>query len=570
MVIFEQITWRNLLSTGAVPTTIDFRRNSTTLITGKNGHGKSTLLDAVCFVLFNRPYRNINKNQLINTINKRDLFVELSFSIGSNRYIVRRGMKPNLFEIIQNDVKLEQDAAIRDFQNYLETRILQLNYRAFTQLVIIGSASYVPFMQLSAAHRREVIEDLLDIRVFTTMNSLLKEKIQANRDAIIAEENRLASARDVLNVYLKSQIESDQSVQSRIEEIDEQIQVARQSIAAIKREATELVAEIESADQISKRSNEIRENIRILEQTKSQIEDRRRRLAKTSAFYHTNSSCPSCSQEIDEKFKNDKLCMIDQKLALADDHIGKVVDKITALRDELVAIDVELTRCHQLKSKLVDLRIDLAKYESVVSSLIESKNTTMAGTSVDHKEAIKQTRRQIKQSENALVSLKKQRQMIDVAGELLRDRGIKSKIIKQYIPLINKTINRYLADMGFVVHFELDENFNETIKARHRDDFTYASFSEGEKARLDAAIMFTWRAIAKIKNTMHTNLLILDETFDASADADAAEAFIKLIRDECANDNVFVISHRMELVDSFHGLIQFEKVKGFSRMGSTQ
>ena len=567
MIVFKRLTYKNLFSTGSIPTVVDFGRHASTLITGKNGCGKSTLTDAICYVLFNRPYRNINKPQLINSINKKELLVEIEFSIGSQNFVVRRGMKPNIFEIIKDGKSLEHDAAVKDFQEYLEQKILQLNFRSFTQLVVIGSANYTPFMELSAAHRREVIEDLLDIRVFTSMNQLLKERIQSNKEQIKTTDDLLTLTNERLNIYIHQQVDVEKDIAARIDAIkvdiatnEEEIKEVQDKIAGLKEYISQQEERLEDVDKWATRQTK-------LENFEHRMKEKMRGAKKAIDFYSNNDVCPTCTQQIGESFKATEI--------LKKQSVEQEVS------DGLEKLNVELAKVHEALEELTQIQSDVQSAHRKVAAFnahiaaITSNNTKLnselqkvAATAPQKNQAaqIKELKKTIVSTNKTKSELLYDKQVLDLASDLLRDKGIKARIIKQYVPLINKIINKYLTEMGFMVHFELDETFSETIKSRHRDDFSYASFSEGEKARINFGVMLTWRTIAKLKNTMNTNLLILDETFDGSIDIDAAESFVKLLRDECGDSNVFVISHRVELTDVLHGHIMFEKVKGFSRI----
>ena len=553
MIIFEKLRWKNFLSTGNSFTEIDFVRHPTTLIVGENGSGKSTCLDALCFGLFNKPFRNINKPQLVNSINNKKMQVEVEFKIGSKKYKVIRGMKPHIFEIYCDGAFIDQDAAARDTQKYLEDSILKLNYKSFTQIVILGSASFTPFMQLGQSTRREIIEDILDIQIFTTMNSLLREKTAALKLEILQIESELELAKHKTNVqkeYIDT-LESDKSkklknLEAQIEELVEEIESNQKTINS--REAKKLA--------LGNPKQEQRELETHRSSFKSQIIQAERELD----FYENNEDCPTCKQGIPHEHKEEvkqRKSKEIQDLSKATKGLDKQYEKVVSTLEKFVEISDEI---QELQTEVISQE----RYRNTLQSDLNSAKENR-GNIDDENKKLKSMAREVVEK-NTLRSEKNEDQHFNtVAGILLKDTGIKTRIIRQYLPAINKLVNKYLAAMDFFVHFELDEKFNETIKSRHRDRFSYASFSEGEKQRIDLALLFTWRTIAKMKNSASTNLLLLDEVFDSSLDNNGVDYVMNLLDTIGDQTNVFVISHKGDqLFDKFRGQIKFEKKQNYS------
>ncbi len=553
MIIFEKLRWKNFLSTGNSFTEIDFVRHPTTLIVGENGSGKSTCLDALCFGLFNKPFRNINKPQLVNSINNKKMQVEVEFKIGSKKYKVIRGMKPHIFEIYCDGAFIDQDAAARDTQKYLEDSVLKLNYKSFTQIVILGSASFTPFMQLGQSTRREIIEDILDIQIFTTMNSLLREKTAALKLEILQIESELELAKHKTNVqkeYIDT-LESDKSkklknLEAQIEELVEEIESNQKTIDS--REAKKLALGNPKQEQ---RDLETHRN-----SFKSQIIQAERELD----FYENNEDCPTCKQGIPHEHKEEvkqRKSKEIQDLSKATKGLDKQYEKVVSTLEKFVEISDEI---QELQTEIISQE----RYRNTLQSDLNSAKENR-GNIDDENKKLKSMAREVV-DKNTLRSEKNEDQHFNtVAGILLKDTGIKTRIIRQYLPAINKLVNKYLAAMDFFVHFELDEKFNETIKSRHRDRFSYASFSEGEKQRIDLALLFTWRTIAKMKNSASTNLLLLDEVFDSSLDNNGVDYVMNLLDTIGDQTNVFVISHKGDqLFDKFRGQIKFEKKQNYS------
>lgn len=570
MITFESISWKNLLSTGNNPTKIDLNTGETTLIIGENGAGKSTILDALCFALFGKPFRRIKKPSLLNSVNGKKLVVELEFSTNGRSYKIIRGIKPNRFEIFMDDVMINQSSTVKDYQEHLEKFIIKMNYKSFTSIVILGSASFTPFMQLSAADRRVVIEDLLDIQVFSTMNVLVRQRMQENKEQL--NLNKVAS-RSVIDKtkYIESNIASAneagtkkaEATRSKILEMQKSINVLGDDILDIER-----LIKADGHDHTGF-MNTLTSKQQKLVSLKGQIQNNKSRLERELSFYKKNETCSQCKQDLDPDFKenivNEKSLLLDEcsdgvdKLDLELSDVIKSINDIAeknAERNRLEAEQINLTNQRMVMHKRVSEMIkELSEGTGEASLYNQWKNDLAAG------------KEEMKKLHNERLMLADQNSVLDITMRLLKDGGIKSKIIKQYLPVINKKVNQYLGALEFFVNFELDENFNETMKARHLDDFSYASFSEGEKMRIDLALLFTWRTVAKMRNSVHTNLLILDEVFDSSLDGAGTEEFLKIMMTLVGDTNVFVISHKTDqLVDKFDKVIRFEKYKNFSRI----
>jgi DNA repair exonuclease SbcCD ATPase subunit len=570
MLHFSSIRWKNFLSTGNVYTEIQFDRSPSTVIVGENGAGKSTILDALCFALFNKPFRNIKKPQLLNTINQKDLKVEVSFRTGGHDYKVIRGIKPAVFEIYKDDKMLDQTGAAKDYQVILEETILKLNYKSFTQIVVLGSASFTPFMQLSARDRREVIEDLLDIQIFSNMNMLLKDRIAENKNEMteIAYQIELVENKiEVKKDYLK-QIQED--LQHQIEEYNwmidqemESIKTKQESVDRLNAEIQTLLDEIADKTSVENKSTKVDE---LLKKLKEKIKKGNKRVT----FFHENCNCPTCDQEIDDDVKEKKIQDTNAILAKTETAIQdleKEEENLLARRNAIFeinsAISYKQTSVTEIQNEIQQCNKGIELYKNKIDSL---RTKSVDNSSSDGTDTIDDLTNELSAVNNRKEQLSYDKELYTVASSILKDGGIKTKIIRQYVPIINKLVNKYLAAMDFFVNFELDEEFNEVIKSRGRDDFSYASFSEGEKARIDISLMLTWRAVAKLKNSVNTNLLILDEVFDSSMDANGVEILMGLFN-ELSDTNIFVISHKGDvLVDKFRSQIKFEKVKSFSRI----
>ena len=571
MIIFKSISWMNFLSTGNSANTVLLDKSPTTLIVGRNGEGKSTILDALCFALFGKPFRNINKGQLVNSINQKNCMVEIKFSVSNVEYRIRRGIKPNLFEIYQNDVLMNQDSANRDYQKILEQQILRLNYKTFTQVVILGSASFVPFMQLPSTQRREVIEDILDIKIFSTMNSLLKERAQETKDAINRTETEIKSAKD--------KVESQQAIiktiseakTSAIENIRTKISANSVEILSSESEIELILSEIDTLKASINDKETVAEDIEKAKSIKSKLLHKIETCEHHTEFFSEHDVCPSCNQDIAEQYKESIIKDLNDKLMEQNGKVGELETILSNLNEKLSGII-------KVQSEITHKNIELSSRNSTITLLnkqikemqVEIEGTKTDTTNIDEeKTKLRELAKAAMDMIDAKTVLQETKNLQDVASMLLKDTGIKTAIIREYLPAMNKLINKYLNAMEFYVHFELDESFNEKIKSRHRDEFTYASFSEGEKMRIDLAILFTWRQIAKMKNSVNTNLLILDEIFDSSLDNAGTDYFLSVM-DQFEKSNVFVISHKGDqLFDKFRSVIKFEKKNDFSLISTS-
>ena len=566
MILFKTLRWKNLLSTGNYFTEIALNSNANTLIIGTNGSGKSTMLDALCFGLFGKPFRNVNKPNLLNSINNRDCVVEIEFSIGNKEFKIVRGIKPNIFEIYQDTVLLNQDAAVRDYQDYLERFILKLNYKSFTQIVILGSASFTPFMQLSAADRRAIIEDLLDIQIFSTMNSLIKERLATNKDQTVSKKNDIALLLQKYELKKEHQDKLNQDNEEKVKEYEKEILLHRETIRTLHDDINNLEQAKQTLSEICAKIPENEKKITAFKKVESQIESKISKVGTDREFYEHNADCPTCRQAITLEFKEGQLSELGTKEHELASGLAELQTKIT----EQESVVAEL---REKEKELSNVRIQLATTQTSVKGLNESiaklekqiKQVQKPKENVDENE-LDIIKKEVEQAQDELKQLLDEKAYYDVASSLLKDTGIKTNIIKQYLPVINKLVNKYLTNMDFFVNFNLDESFKETIKSRHRDEFSYHNFSEGEKQRIDMALMLTWRAVAKLKNSTNTNLLILDEVFDSSLDTSGTEDLMKILH-SLDDVNLFVISHKGDILqDKFANTIRFDKVKNFSRI----
>ena len=569
MINFHKIRWKNVLSTGQNFIEIDLDKNPTTLIVGENGSGKSTILDALTFSLFGKAFRNINKSQIINSINDRNCLIETEFSIGNRHYLVRRGIKPNLFEIEVDGALINQDAKVRDYQEHLEKNILKLNYKSFTQIVVLGSSSFVPFMQLKSNDRRIIIEDLLDIQIFSTMNFILKSKVSNLKEEQYQNELNLSKAEtalelqeDFISKMKKSNKQLIASNQKKIKDSHKQVEKYNSLVATCDKEIATLQKLVNDFDKEQKKHQK-------LELYQNEIEKNVKKLEKEIEFYNENTDCPTCKQTIDDEHRNCEIHSKEEKKIELNDAINKIG---TDIKESISVISEMMTtqeNIGNIQSTITQHNVSI----SAINQYIEKINEEIKQLNENDEDVSNASTKlkKIKSEQKDFLSLKEQQSNLqsiyDTASVLLKDGGIKTLIVKKYLPIMNKLINKYLASMDFYVSFNLDENFNETIKSRFRDEFTYASFSEGEKMRIDLALLFTWRAIAKLKNSMSTNLLILDEVFDSSLDEDGTSDFLKIIHSLGSASNVFVISHKGEILyDKFKHMIKFQKIKNFSRI----
>lgn len=571
---FHKVRWKNFLSTGNDWTEIQLDRSASTLILGDNGSGKSTMIDAITYALYGKPYRNINKPQLVNSITGKGLLVELEFNIGTKKYLIRRGMKYNVFEVFCNDIMLNQNAAAKEYQDHLEKNIIKMSHKSFCQVVVLGTANFTPFMQLAAYHRREVIEDMLDLQVFAKMLNLLKEQVGQTKTDITDNAYELKLIAEKIRMYKENLSSIQQNNQDLARARTVQLQELLGELKELEADLIKATAEVES------RSADVSEYDGLVSKRRKfqqGIEDlRRKQLVHKEHidFFHDNDTCPTCTQAIDEDFKADYVTNRTSKIKVLEDGIEEaeaILFKMDTRIEELELVRSEISKLertqHSLEIKIQALNRSRISYQNEIRELETKSSKTSDADSVgliallDEQKALQDKREE-------LLRLK---QTQDHASMMLKDGGIKTKIIKQYIPIINKLVNKYLAAMDFFVNFELNEKFEEVIKSRHRDEFSYNSFSEGEKARLDLALLLTWRALAKLRNSASTNLLILDEVFDGSLDVSGSDDLLNILTSDIAGpqpfDNIFVISHKSDnLYDKFHSAIRFSKTKNFSKM----
>lgn len=567
MILFKKIRYKNLLSTGNLFTEIDLNTHNTSLIVGENGAGKSTILDALSFVIFGKAFRKINKAQLINTITQKNLVVEVEFSIGTNNYKIIRGAKPNIFEVYQNDIILNQSAEMKDYQEILEKQIMKVNHKSFCQVVVLGSATFQSFMQLNTAQRREIIEDLLDLQIFTTMNSLLKDKVLINSDSLNTCSNNKKIAEEKIKLireHMQEMQNNNDAIiaekKERIEETKSQLEILTAQQNNINEEAKELASQTANLETLENKMTK-------LQSLKHKIEANLAIVNKEVAFFNSHDNCPTCKQEIDHDFK----C---EAIDTRNTNITEIQDGLDKLSAEYDKVNSEIKNMNlinnQVRQKVINYHVIDTKINSLntyVKQLNNEINSIQKTVEEQDNTKIGDLEKEFSDIEKTHSELSEERQLLNAAGVLLKDGGIKSKIIKQYIPVINKLINKYLSAMEFMCQFELDENFNETIKSRYRDVFSYESFSEGEKMRIDLAILFTWRAVSKLRNSINTNLLIMDEVFDSSLDSNGTEEFLKILNSLTFDTNTFIISHKTDqLFDKFERVIKFEKHKNFSRI----
>lgn len=564
---FNYVKYKNILSTGNSWTEIQLDKNKSTLIVGENGAGKSTMLDAICFALYGKPFRRINKPQLVNSINQKNMEVEVSFKTGGKDYIIKRGIKPNIFEIWRGTELLNQDAAARDYQSYLEEHVLKMNFKSFGQIVVLGSSTFVPFMQLPAASRREVIEDLLDIQIFTNMNVLLKEKIVSNKNDIQEVKykidllkQKISDAKDHNASILKIKKTEVQKIKKKVQEHLDFIDEENDRISAIEEQVFAKYNTIKDKDQILNKLQE-------LYKLDANLLSKKNKLETDNLFFVDNDNCPTCRQEIDEQFKTHTIET--NKIKIHD-----VIQGYDLLKDKVTKTELRKQAISDVESEITQLNMKIQEHRANV----KISKTTLKGMKKDLLEAEKDVKeidtQKIHDLELDLQTYRKdeehlinQREILSVVASMLKDGGIKTRIIKQYVPVMNKLINKYLAAMDFFVDFQLDESFNETILSRFRDSFSYASFSEGEKLRIDLSLLFTWRAVSKLRNSVSTNLLVMDEIMDSSLDSAGTEEFLKIINELSEDSNIFIISHKGDqLADKFKSTIKFKKIKNFSVM----
>lgn len=566
---FKNVRWKNFLSTGDNFTEIQLNRNDSTLIVGQNGAGKSTLLDALSYGLFGKPYRNINKPQLVNSINNKNCVVEVEFSVGSTEFKIVRGIKPGIFEIWQNGTMINQSSTSRDYQEFLEQNVLKLNHKSFHQIVVIGSASFTPFMQLAPGQRRTIIEELLDIQVFSRMNQLLKEKIARTKEQISDANNQLEIIAE--KVRLQNKYISDVESLAKDQIRDKQTSIANNqaSIQNLQTKNGELSAQLDLLIQRQKDLKAVSTKKQKLAGFGVKLESTLKTLQDNRAFFVESTSCPTCSQEITPETRQDHVHRCDSKIGEIDEGLKKLKDEVEAVIAQENDLLTQIEIFQQAQMDIVANNASITALQNSINALekeilkIESHEGDVGAAVADLK-ALTIEKERISELKLSLIDLQNYNH---IANEMLKDTGIKTKIVKQYLPVINKLVNQYLQTLDFFVLFNLDESFNETIKSRYRDEFTYASFSEGEKQRIDLSLLFTWRQIARMKNSANTNLLILDETFDSSLDNDGIDNLMKILNTVTQDTNVFIISHKGDVLDSkFRNKIEFIKERNFSRI----
>ena len=569
MINFSKVRYKNFLSTGQQFIEVDLQKSNTTLVVGENGAGKSTMLDALCFGLFQRAFRNIKKDQLINSLNERDCVVEVYFTVGQKSYKIVRGIKPNIFEIWCDGDMLNQDAAQRDYQKHLEQQIFKLNFRSFTQVVILGNASFVPFMQLRARHRRQVVEEILDIEIFSKMNLMFREKAKA-QDEIIKQDDFEYSILDTKIEDKKSYIDdisnrSNDLADSKKADLNKaitDISNYEEDVKKVRIDIAELQKEILDETKVNAKHKQLHNLEAKLENTCSKHK-------KDLSFFQSHNDCPTCQQAIDEAFKSTMISKKAEKIQEVESALGQIEKeiktnemKLDTINKTMVTIREKELLINRYETSIEEIKKQTTRLAQEIAELTDEKVSTAEQTG-----ELNQLQEQLIETDIKKKKDKEHKVYIDTARALMQDTGIKTKIIKQYLPIMNQYINKYLADMDFFVNFTLDEEFNETIKSRYRDEFNYHSFSEGEKLRIDLAILFTWREIAKLKNSTNTNLLILDEIFDSSLDTSGTDEFMRILHTTMGNENVFVISHKGDtLIDKFPRVLKFEKHKNFTRM----
>lgn len=567
MIIFSKIRWKNFLSAGGQFTEVSLNRSPTTLIVGENGAGKSTILDALCFGLFGKAFRNINKPQLVNSINGKDCLVEIEFKIGEKNYKVRRGIKPGVFEIYSNGDLIDQSAATKDYQRLLEENILKVNFKSFTQIVILGSATFTPFMQLPLGHRREIIEDILDIQIFSSMNQLLKDRMLHLKDSIKDKESKIEILKERVKIQ-QTFIENLQNANNKkiesnlnsIKKTEKEIEENNLKISALRKEIEDLSETISDIKDL--KSKRVRYDHHF-----SSLEGKQKSLSKEEVFFQEKDHCPTCTQTIPDDLRDKRLGVLRSKNAEIEVALEQLKTQYAEIEEKIEARETVQEKISELNKRVIDISYRISAGQDYISKL-QTEITGFSTNTCDiekEKHKLKELAKEVLELSKQKSSLSEEKQYADVCSILLKDTGIKTKVIKQYLPVINKLVNKNLALMDFFVHFELDESFNEVIRSRHRDEFSYSSFSEGEKQRINLALLFTWRTIAKMKNSVNTNLLILDEIMDGSMDGIGLDYVMELLNEASESSNIFVISHRGDqLSDKFRSALKFEKKNNFS------
>jgi DNA repair exonuclease SbcCD ATPase subunit len=570
MINFKKIRYKNFLSTGNHFTEIDFQQHHTNLIIGTNGAGKSTMLDALTFGLFNKPFRKINKPQLVNTTNERECVVEIEFTVNNKEYLVRRGIKPNVFDIEVNGVPLHKEADDRSNQRILEENILKVNYKSFTQIVILGSSTFVPFMQLTTSNRREVIEDLLDIRIFSAMNGLIKDQIRVRRDQVKSLELKKDTLKDKMKMQQNFIEELENRGNANIDSNNEKISKLDEELVAYMKQNAVLEEDIHRYTKEQEEVTGAADKLSKLNNLKGKLSQKVSTITKEHKFFTENTVCPTCTQEIEEEFRVNRISDAQNKAKELKDGYAELEKTIKSEQErerQFIALSQEITKLtHGISQNNTRISLnqrqirDLEHEIQTITSNLQNRNT-------EH-EKLEEFRENLQKTIEDLSDKKQEIVHYDFAYSLLKDDGVKTKIIKKYLPFINQQVNRYLQMMDFYINFKLDGEFNETVESPIHEHFSYSSFSEGEKMRIDLSLLFTWREVARLKNSVNTNLLIMDEVFDSSLDGFGTEEFLKIIRYVIKDANIFVISHKTDLHDKFESVLKFDKVKGFSTMVS--
>lgn len=568
MLVFQKLRYKNFLSSGDSFTEIDFLANNTNLIIGTNGAGKSTILDALTFVLFNKPFRKINKPQLVNSVNEKNCLVEIEFSNNNRQYLVRRGIKPNVFDIEVDGKLLDKRGDDRDNQVTLEENILKVNYKSFTQIVILGSSTFVPFMQLSAAHRREVIEDLLDIRVFSSMSSIVKDRIRTVRDQLKILDLKKSSLREKGEMQAKFIDDITKRGEVNIKKKNDSIKEYLLEQQNLQEKSIEVLSKIESLNIELEELKGAGDKLRELGGLKGKIQQKITTLSKNHKFFNDNKTCPTCTQDIDEDLRQTKLTEfgIDaKKLKGGYQELEAAIEKEEYRESNFNDLSTEVL---ELNKTLASSNSDISNINKTITNLHSEVSTIRESidNQAESKETLKSIVHKLKSVVNEITNLNVEMEKHQFLNELLKDGGVKTSIIKKYIPLINKHVNKYLQMMEFYINFNLDEEFNETVVSPIHERFSYSSFSEGEKMRIDLSLLFTWREVARVRNSVNTNLLIMDEVFDSSLDGFGTEEFLKIIRYVVKDANIFIISHKTELHERFDSVLTFEKERGFSKL----
>jgi DNA repair exonuclease SbcCD ATPase subunit len=571
VIVFKKIKYKNFLSTGNTPIEVDLRRSPTTLIIGQNGSGKSTLLDALCWALFNKPFRIIKKEQMINTINQQDCEVEIEFDVGTKQYRVKRGVKPNLFEIYCNGQLIDQNASNIDYQKYLERNIMKLNYRSFIQVVILGSSLYEPFMKMKSRYRKEAVEEILDIKVFSHMDWMLRDQQGQLSKEILDVRHKC----DLIETKYETELKHFNALSDlNTNDIDvkkEQIEKNNKANQTYALKVEELNKEIDSIKDELENKKETDDKLKQLLKMETKIEHNLQSHKKNLEFFEENDNCPTCTQKLEPEFRGEKIAYEKGKITVLSDGVKKLTEEVTKMEEKV-------NHFGAISKKLSDLYVDIAKVNTSLTELnsysnkiheeilqLENKQTDSKKIATD----LQQLKEELETIKVERDKITEQKKYVDVLREILSEKGAKTQIIRKFLPIMNTLINQYLQSMDLYVSFHLDEEFNETVKSRHRDTFVYNSFSEGEKLRIDLALLFTWRTIAKMKNSVNTNLLILDEIFDSSLDAQGTDDFFKIIN-KLNNENIFIISHKGDIMfDKFTNILKFEKYKNFTRLQQT-